>query len=1186
MKSAPAKNKKRSLAGKTIKDKAFPIVAIGASAGGLEAITQLLKALPANTGMAFIYLQHLSPDHKSILTSLLSKLTLMKVQEVKNNMPIEPDNFYVIPPDKEMAMIDGHIKLTPRGKDRTVHLPIDTFFRSLAEKHKESAIGIILSGSASDGTGGLSAIKEAGGLTFAQDDSAKFSSMPKSAITAGVVDLVLSPKEIAQELIHLGRHDHMKREGSRAGKEDEIGNGDPGLKIILDLLHDETEVNFSLYKMAMIKRRILRRMLLYKIRSVKEYAKLMTEKRDEVNILYQDLLINVTSFFRDTEAHRYLKATLLPKLLRSKPGGEILRIWIPACSTGEEAYSIAMTILEIQSSRDTNIGIQIFASDLSKKAIAKARAGEYSIHELESVPPKLLQRFYTKQGGNYRITKAVRDICVFTPHNILRDPPFSRVDFISCCNLLIYLDSTAQKKAITAFHYALNDGGYLMLGKSETTGASGHLFARINSKFKIYSRKNNSEPRKLPDLLPPSQRIVFPEKDVNIRSLKNRLIHNNGFDSAIDAILLSSFMPASVVINHAMEIIQFRGATDLYLKHLPGKASLNILKLTPPEIAFELRTVISKAIKAKQSVRKTGIEIKRGASFRTISVEVFPLTIEWDEPLLLVLFTEPEQIETFSQQEKGGKNNSLAKDRRIKKLEEELSAIRADMQAFTQEQDAFNEELQSANEEVVSSNEELQSVNEELETSKEEIESTNEELITTNQELQTRNDLLNESYNYSEAIIATIHEPMVILDKNLRVRSANRSFYKNFRVKEKETEGTLLYDLGNKQWNIPRLSELLEDIIPKNTQFHDFEVIHTFPDIGKKIMLLNANRIVQERHGVQLILLAIQDVTEVRMKTLELQRVEKELFNKNVSERKAEKIGLEEAVEERTKELEQVNRVLLFQNEEKEKRAAELLIANKELAFQNEEKGKRAEELIIVNKELLSFNYISSHDLQEPLRKIQTFAGRILEKEVFNLSDTGKNHFQRILSAAGRMRQLIEDLLVYSRTNIAERKFEKTDLNVIMEEVKAELKENIEEKHAIIEATEICEMNVIPFQFRQIMHNLIHNALKFSSPERPPHILIKSRIVKGNRSNNGKLLADKSYCHISVTDNGIGFEPQYKDRIFEVFQKLHSKEEYEGTGIGLAIVKKIVENHNGIITATSELNKGATFDIYMPVIED
>jgi len=337
--------------------------------------------------------------------------------------------------------------------------------------------------------------------------------------------------------------------------------------------------------------------------------------------------------------------------------------------------------------------------------------------------------------------------------------------------------------------------------------------------------------------------------------------------------------------------------------------------------------------------------------------------------------------------------------------------------------------------------------------------------------------------------------------------------------------------------------------------------------------------------------LRFEKIESSRLST-ELSAVRNELsFQKDEKGKRAAELGIADIElvfqnnekEKRAAELSIANIELLFQNQEKEKRASELIIANQELTFQNEEKEKRAAELVIINTELLAFNYVSSHDLQEPLRKIQTLAGRILEKETGNLSDVGKDYFNRIQTAAGRMRQLIEDLLVYSRTNIAERKFEKIDLNTIIEEVKAELKENIEEKHAIIEATEMCEMDVIPFQFRQLMHNLLRNALKFSSPKRTPHILIKSRIAKGNKLNNAKLVGAKSYCHISVTDNGIGFEPEYKERIFEVFQKLHNTEKYEGTGIGLAVVKKIVENHNGIVTATGRLNKGARFDIYIPL---
>ena len=853
-----------------VKENSFPVVAIGASAGGLEAMMELLKYLPADTGMAFIYVQHLSPDHKSMLTEILSKKTKMIVQEIDDMDLIQPDNVFVIPYNKGIEVTDGHIKLIPRSKSSTA-ISIDILFSSLAEAQKERVIGIILSGSASDGTIGMKAIKHEGGLTFAQDDSAKFTSMPHSAIAAGAADFILSPKDIALELSRLSKHPLIKTIGVKNGEEDLIENSNPDLKIILNLLHKVTGVDFSVYKMNTIKRRIIRRMLLYKITQLNEYANLLSQKKEEIDILYQDLLINVTSFFRDPETYKYLKENLFPKLLKRKKTGESLRIWIPACATGEEVYSMAMILLEIQESKGTNIPVHIFATDLSEQAISKARIGNYTEHDLENVSPKRLQRFFTKGAGGFRVNKALRDMCVFATHNILRDPPFSRLDFLSCCNLFIYFDNPAQKKAVNTFHYALNEDGFLMLGKSESISHSANLFADFNKNYKIFSRKINSGTRSLPALLPRYAQQAFSENNfpvMNKNKTKQIISDNhNRLDNAIDAVLVSDFMPASVVINYQMEIVQFRGTTDLFLTHPKGKATFNILKMARPEIAFELRNAISKVIKSKQSIRKTGIEMKVNSAVKIISLEIVPLkidpiTIGWDEPLLLVLFTEQEPTEIFSHNAEGGKNNSLAKDRRIKKLELELAAAHADALTIAQEQEAFAEELQSANEEVVSSNEELQTVNEELETSKEEIESANEELTTTNQELQTRNDLLNEAYDYSEALFATIHEPMLVLDKNLRVKSANKTFYKTFNVKEEETEGILLYDLGNKQWDIPRLRELLENLLPKNSHFHDFEITHTFPLIGEKTMVLNARLILQKMNHEELILLAFSDITE------------------------------------------------------------------------------------------------------------------------------------------------------------------------------------------------------------------------------------------------------------------------------------------------------------------------------------
>ncbi|CAH0997939.1 Sensor histidine kinase RcsC [Emticicia aquatica] len=872
----------------------FTVVAIGASAGGLDAITQLLQNLSPNTGMAYIFVQHLSPDHKSMLTPLLSKVTAMKVQDIDNMEKMQPDNVYVIPYNKGVEVIDGHIKLTPRTKGGSP-ISIDILFSSLAETHKENVIGIVLSGSASDGTRGLKEIKQAGGITFAQDDSAKFTSMPHSAIAEGVVDFVLSPKEIGIELTWMSKHPLIKRHSIKPTPEDAIDNNNPDLKIILDLLHKRKNVDFSHYKMNTIKRRMLRRMLIHKIKSIDQYADLLLQINNEVDILYQDLLINVTEFFRDTEAFLLLKKIILPRLLKSKTPDDTLRIWVAACATGEEVYSIAMILLEIQQNRAINIPFQIFASDLSAEAISIARNGEYSINQLKNVSAKRLQHFFVKSKDKYRITKSLRDVCVFAQHNILNDPPFSRMDFISCRNFLIYLDTSAQKKAISTFHYALNEEGYLMLGKSETIGTSAQLFNVLNKKFKFYSRKKNSGLYRNPDIKTHISKIILPDSSIlaNIIPKKTPISANGNLGNAFDSVLLSQYVPASVIINYDLEILQFKGLTASYLQNSSGKASFNILKMAHLEITFELRNAIHHAIKTKQIVRKTGIEMNRDVEKNTVqivNIEVAPLKVEGEEPLLIVVFT-GQQMELPEYPLSGSKNNSIAKDRRIKKLEEELAAARADMGSITHDQEAANEELQSANEEIISSNEELQSLNEELETSKEEIESTNEELTTSNQELHARIQQIEELYTYYEGIISTVHEPVLILDKNIRIKSANKSFCKMFNTNEDDITGISLYKLGNNLWNIPPLRELLEDIVPKNIRFHDFEVEQTFPVIGQKTMLLNAHRIVQESQNEELIVLTIADITEVKRLAIELEVKQKKVLEIQLeAEKKALKV--------------------------------------------------------------------------------------------------------------------------------------------------------------------------------------------------------------------------------------------------------------------------------------------------------
>ncbi len=1159
MKPASRKSlpKKKSSVKKKQEVKTFPIVAIGASAGGLEAVTELLKNLSANTGMAFVYVQHLSPDHKSMLASILAKTTTMNVQEVKNKVVMAPNHVYIIPPDKEMSVTNGFIKLSPRSKNSGINLPIDIFFSSLAAAHKENVIGVILSGSARDGTRGMKSIKHEGGITFAQDKTAKFNSMPQSAIASGAVDFVLSPNQIALEIERISKHPFIEKNGSKTKSEDLIEPNNPDLRTIINLLLKETDVDFNAYKMQTVKRRILRRMLLHKIKGLKDYAKLLSEKKEELDILFQDLLINVTSFFRDAETYKYLKSTLLPRLLKSKKPTDTLRIWVPACSTGEEAFSIAMLLLEIQDTKHAKVSIQIFATDLSEKAVRKARIGWYSGNELELVSPRRIQRFFAKSDGGYRIVKAVRDIIVFAPHNILQDPPFSRIDFISCRNLFIYLDPAVQKRATATFHYALNEGGHLMLGNSEALN-SPQLFKVVNSKFKIFVRKHDEGARVLPALTRRLPHDEVPEKNLTIGKSGKLNLYNSerlpgygSLDSVIDAVLVAEFMPASVVINHQLEILQFRGPTDLYLTHPSGRATFNILKMARPELVFALRNAISSAIRTKKSVHKSGIELKIKGAAHIINLDVIPLKIEWNEPLILILFGEQIQTETFLKHYKDTPGaGTMAKDLRIKKLEEELATAHADALAYAQEQEAINEELQSTSEEVVSSNEELQTVNEELETSKEEIESTNEELITTIQELQMRNDLLSESYEYSNAIISTLHEPMIVLDKHLRVKTASKSFYKKFEMKEEETEGMLLYDLGNKQWGIPRLRELLEDIIPKNSTFRDFEVRLNFQELGERILILNASRIEQKKHEEQLILLSIQDVTE----KISRDRKEKELLQKDIAESKSYNVQLEKAVVARTKELEK---------------------AHKSLA-------EKFVELEKMNKELEAFTYVSSHDLQEPLRKIRIFSDRILETED-RLSEGGKNYFRLMRTSAERMQALISDLLIFSRLNASEHKFETVDLRKLVEELKNDFSEQIQATKAVLEVDQLCDVRVIPFQFKQLLTNLLSNAMKFAKPGTPPHIILSGKHVKSSTiKTKTELLPQQEYCHIRIADNGIGFENKYREKIFDVFERLHSKDEYPGTGIGLAIVKKIVDNHRGIVTATSEINKGTTIDVYIP----
>ncbi len=1227
-------------------DNLFPVVGIGASAGGLDAFKKLLKAIPEDSGMAYVLVQHLDPSHDSLLPELLQRVTRIPVREISDDVIVKPNHIYVIPSNKMMVATDGVLLLAPRtGKNKNErNLPIDLFFTSLAEVHQSHAIGVVLSGTASDGTLGLKAIKDNGGITFAQDEkSAAYQGMPNNAIQAGVVDFILPPEEIPLKLIEVMQIlNSNDLEGETLLQQDEVI-----FKQMLSLLRIRKGTDFTFYKQSTITRRILRRMALNKMAEPLQYLKYVRDHKAEQDALYQDLLIPVTSFFRDQNVFKNLCDVVIPQIIKNKDSGENLRIWVAGCSTGEEAYSIAICLKEyLESHSDSQVErVQIFATDLSEPAIAKARMGIYSKLDVEHVSPQRLQDFFTKNDGKYQVKKIVRDMCVFAVHNFLKDPPFGKMDLISCRNVLIYMETYLQKKALTTFHYSLNPSGFLLLGKSETISGVPDLFASVQKNEKLFTRKN--VPGKF--MLVASQRseqlLNINENEPVIEPLRT------DFQKTADDIILSSYTPAGVVVNEEMEIVYFRGKTGNYLEQSSGKPTHNLLLLAKHGLAFELRNILHKAKKEKSPVIKENIPLELNGILRNISLEVIrlPNTIE---PHYLILFHEFQILSSKSQSTKPASKSKINdKDVRITQLEHELEQMREDMRSITEDQEAANEELQSSNEELMSGSEELQTLNEELETSKEELQSTNEELTVVNHEMQSLYDQVATARNYAEAIVENIPEPLIVLDKNLRIKTANETFYHLFQVNEEETEEKLIFEIGNRQWDIPELRHFLEKILPEKSTVLGFEVNHDFLKIGRRTMLLNAREIMKESGGEKLILLVINDITEKR--AIENKLEQSETRFRQIADLMPQKVWIADnqgnfnyfnlcwfdytgltyedlkdygwkkivhpedwaptidtwkksidtgenyEIEHRfltsagvykwhlTRALAQkdengnvkmwigTDTEIQHQQEYKE----ELERAVTERTSKLKEANMTLEEK---NAELESFAYVSSHDLQEPLRKIQTLASFILEKENANLSTNGQDYFKRIQSAAGRMQNLIEDILAYSRTNATERKFEMTDLTKIVNEAKTEFKEIIEEKHATIDSGNLCPAYIIVFQFRSLMHNLMSNALKFSDPKRPLHITIKSVLEKGDSTTDARLSSDLKYCHISFADNGIGFEPEYSEKIFQVFQKLHDKEEYDGTGIGLAIVKKIVENHDGIIKVRSKPNKGTTFDIFLP----
>jgi two-component system, chemotaxis family, CheB/CheR fusion protein len=823
----------------------FPVVAIGASAGGLDALTALLHHLPAGTGMAFVVIQHLDPRHESILSKLLARETAMPVGQAENGATLSPNRVYVIPPNTSMTIAGATLTLAPRESAGTA---IDAFLRSLAASQRSAAVAVILSGTGSDGALGVQAVAEEGGIVFAQDPaSAKFDGMPRSAIETGCVDFILAPDGIAAELASIAREPRLIwRDPPDTAPQFPGSQND--LETLVALLRTATGIDFNLYRQATFYRRLLRRLALLKIGSLADYVGHAKENPDELNALAQDVLIRVTNFFRDTEAFEALSRRVFPALIRKASKDGAIRIWVPGCSTGEEAYSIAICFLEVADQMRSRVSCKVFATDINDAAIEKARRGTYVENIVADVAPERLDRFFVRAGRDFQVSKKLRDQCIFSRHDLLNDPPFSRMDLISCRNVLIYLDSM-QEHALSRFHFALKPGGYLLLGKAEKANG---LFASVDRTVRLYVRQESARQAVTVDGTPAKRPVHSASKQELQRGV--RPMRQIDLFQLADRVLTERYAPPRVIVNGNLEPVAYSGEAAAFASASPShNQNYKIMvaaKIAQPE---GFRNAIRKAARTGRSVRIEQVTLGEGASPGEVSVEVTPLGP--DRQNFLMVFEErgapPERnIEI------GGVPTPEAfrkLEMRIRRLEKELASSRAHLATVIAEHEAVNEE-------AVAANEELQSLNEELESSKEEIEASYEELTTVNQELQVRNTEVENAREFAQATTDTVRGALLVLGPGLRVLKANRSFYRTFRLSPEEVEHRFIYELGDRVFGDPRLRGLLEDILPRNRMMEDFEIQNDNPSGGQGVILLNARRF----EGEERILLAIEDVTESR----------------------------------------------------------------------------------------------------------------------------------------------------------------------------------------------------------------------------------------------------------------------------------------------------------------------------------
>jgi two-component system, chemotaxis family, CheB/CheR fusion protein len=1086
------------------------VVGIGASAGGLEALIELLGVLPP-TGMAFIVVQHLDPTHESLLSGILSKKTTMAVSLAIAGEAVEPDHVYVIPADALLTVHEGLIDLKRRTSTAERPFPVDLLFSSLAVAYGDGAIGVVLSGGDSDGSLGLREIKHAGGFTFAQrPESARFPIMPRHAIETGCVDLVLRPAEIAGELARLSRRFRTAepRSGSRSESTLGVGAEDESAQLgqIFQRLRSVHGVDFTHYKRTTIRRRIERRMMLRRIESLDEYRESLNRDPGELAALYQDFLIRVTEFFRDPTAFDALRHYVLPALCEGRSPKQPIRVWVSGCATGEEVYSVAIALLEYLGDGLPPLKIQIFGTDVSEAALQKARAGVYHVNALHEVSAERLERFFIRQNGEYRITKEIRDLCLFARQDVTRDPPFSRLDLISCRNLLIYLDDVAQRRVLRTFHYALRPQGMLFFGPAESVAQSPELFEQVDSRLRVFRR------------MPSTGGGAIAERgDVwaspALEPEGSAVPHHVGADSLpreADRLLLARFAPACVLVNQALTILQFRGHTGPYLEPAGGPPSFDLRRVIRPELLVQILPAIGETSKSGVASR---LDVRLDA--REISIEVIPLAGSGGGgQSFLILFDDGSRPAVArSVSAAASALTESEKDRRLAQLEREIEGMREYMRAASEEHEAVQEELRSAHEETLSANEEFQSTNEELETSKEELQSTNEELTTTIDELRSRNqelDTLNmkldatrrasdSARSYADTIIETVREPLAVLDGALRILRVNSAFAANLESPREEIEGRFLHEVGDARWNIPDLHQRLRALLASAQPLEDWEVTPDVPQQRRQVVSLSARRIPGDAARAEQLLLAIQDVTARADMTAGL-------------------------------------------------------VAS----------GERKDEFIAM----------LGHELRHPLTPI-THAIYLLRR---GNPDPATLELLEVIDAQTQtLLRFVNELLDLARIrrDLIEIRPERLDFVALARDAVQALQLFIEEerRHVLSLVLPAAPIYVRgdSGRLRQVVINLVENAAKYTEPGGRITVTLEQR-------------GDEAV--LRVRDNGIGIAAENLERIFEPFTQSHRPLAHpsSGLGIGLTVVRRILELHGGHILVTSGgFNAGSEFVVSLPV---